>query len=80
MATKLGNTIFSDATKIASVLGFFSLYLDFRAEQRTRKWHEAGEKESDRRHRESQEQHKEMMQVWKEILEQLKVDSKGGNG
>ena len=65
MASKLPQTLYSDLTKVAGLLGFLTLYLDNRAAARARKWHEEGEKESARRH-------EEKMGVLREVVDEFK--------
>lgn len=66
------STVLTDMTRLASVLGVFGLALDYRSEQRARKWHAADDEASATRHQ-------ERMTVLREIRDEIRLSVTSGN-
>lgn len=74
MASRFANSAtMTDLTKLASVLGIFGLFMDYRSEQRAQKWHTAGNEASSKQHRET-------IAVLKGILDELQKQRPSSTG
>ena len=74
MASKLATSAtLTDITKLASVLGIFGLFMDYRSEQRASKWHKVGDESTAKAHQET-------LSVLKEILKELQEQRSSPSG